>query len=392
MNDDVSEFSTTHRYKPNGDEPPPHYGDRNPPPPGGEEEPPLPKLVPLKRVKGRVREWSVREWVPKRTVTLLQGDGGLGKSTLLQQLQSSWATCLPWVGLPVEECASLGVYTEDEDQDIDLRQDIIDAAYGLDCVATGKQHMLAMAGEDSEMVVFDRAGDPTLTKFYRQICEAAMDYRVGALALDVAVDLYGGNEIMRRQVRAFMRAVVKLARMINGPVVMTGHVSQAGIQSDGGHSGSTDWSNAVRSRAYLSAQKDEGNGPVDPDARILTRKKANNARLGEMVKLRWQKGLFVPEATTPNYFRRPVEDVFLALLDAVTTEGQTVSPKAKASNYAPALFMKRLPNERDDYQRADFERALQALFQRQKIKIAPYGRASWNYEKIVRVEPEGQGQ
>jgi AAA domain len=392
MNDDVSEFSTTHRYKPNGDEPPPHYGDRNPPPPGGEaEDPPLPKLVPLKRVKGRVREWSVREWVPKRTVTLLQGDGGLGKSTLLQQLQSSWATCLPWVGLPVEECASLGVYTEDEDQDIDLRQDIIDAAYGLDCVATGRQHMLAMAGEDSEMVVFDRAGDPTLTKFYRQICEAAMDYHVGALALDVAVDLYGGNEIMRRQVRAFMRAVVKLARMINGPVVMTGHVSQAGIQSDGGHSGSTDWSNAVRSRAYLSAQKDEGNGPVDPDARILTRKKANNARLGEMVKLRWQKGLFVPEATTPNYFRRPVEDVFLALLDAVTTEGQTVSPKAKASNYAPALFMKRLPNERDDYQRADFERALQALFQRQKIKIAPYGRASWNYEKIVRVEPEGQG-
>jgi AAA domain len=392
MNDDVSEFSTTHRYKPNGDEPPPHYGDRNPPPPGEAEEPPLPKLVPLKRVKGRVREWSVREWVPKRTVTLLQGDGGLGKSTLLQQLQSSWATCLPWVGLPVEECASLGVYTEDEDQDIDLRQDIIDAAYGLDCVATGKQHMLAMAGEDSEMVVFDRAGDPTLTKFYRQICEAAMDYHVGALALDVAVDLYGGNEIMRRQVRAFMRAVVKLARMINGPVVMTGHVSQAGIQSDGGHSGSTDWSNAVRSRAYLSAQKDEGNGPVDPDARILTRKKANNARLGEIVKLRWQQGLFVPEATTPNYFRRPVEDVFLALLDAVTTEGQTVSPKAKASNYAPALFMKRLPNERDDYQRADFERALQALFQRQKIKIAPYGRASWNYEKIVRVEPEGQGQ
>ncbi len=45
--------------------------------------------------------------------------------------------------------------------------------------------------------------------------------------------------------------------------------------------------------------------------------------------------------------------------------------------------MKRLPNERDDYQRTDFERALQALFQRQK---------TWNYEKIVRVEPEGQGQ
>jgi hypothetical protein len=124
---------------------------------------PLPKLVPLKRVKGRVREWIVPGWIPKRTSTLLQGDGGLGKSSLAQQLQSSCATCLPWLGLPVEECASFGVYTEDEDLDLDIRQDAIDAAYGCDCVATGKMHMLATAGEDSELVVFDRAGNPWTT-------------------------------------------------------------------------------------------------------------------------------------------------------------------------------------------------------------------------------------
>ena len=146
-------------------------------PPNTADEP-LPKLVLLKRVKGRVREWNVRDWIPKRTPPLWQGDGGLGKSTLLQQWQSSCATNALWIGLSVEECVTLGVYTEDEDQDIDLRQDAIDDAYGLDCVATGKMHMLARAGEDSEMVVFDKAGNPTLTRFYRQVVEAAMDYRV----------------------------------------------------------------------------------------------------------------------------------------------------------------------------------------------------------------------
>jgi RecA-family ATPase len=370
-----------------------HGGAREFPPSADEDEAaeaPLPKLVLHKRVKGRTREWNVPGWIPKRTPTLIQGDGGLGKSTLLQQWQSSCATNELWIGLSVEEIATLGVYTEDEDQDVDLRQDAIDDHYGLDCMATGKMHTLAMAGEDSEMVVFDRNGNPTPTKFYRQIAEAAQDYHVKGIGLDVAVDLYGGNEIARRQVRAFMRAIGKLGRMIDGPVIVTSHVSQAGIQSDGGHSASTDWSNASRSRAYLSAPKDGADGPVDPDARIFSRKKANHARIGETIKLKWQNGVFVPEVrAAASFYRRPAEDVFLALLDAVNSEGQKVSHKPKSGNYAPTAFMKRTPKDREDYQRGDFERAMQALLKHpQRIKIAPYGRPSWGNEEIVRAGAE----
>jgi RecA-family ATPase len=353
----------------------------------GQPDGPLPKLVPLKRIKGRVREWAVPGWIPKRTATLIQGDGGLGKSTLLQQLQSSCATALPWLGLPIDECVSLGVYTEDEDVDLDIRQDAIDAAYGMDCAATGRLHMLARGGEDSELVVFGNGGNPTLTPFYRQVCEAASDYKAKLVTLDVAVDLYGGDEIRRRQVRAFMRALGGLARMIDGAVVTTTHVSQSGIQSDGGHSGSTDWSNAARSRAYLSAPKNDGDGSSDPDARILTRKKANHARIGEVIKMQWKNGAFVPDGfSLANRYRRPAEDVFLALLDALTSEGQKVSAKPRSGNYAPAFFMKRPSKEREDYQRGDFERAMQALFKCQRIKNAPYGRASWGYEQIIRAD------
>jgi RecA-family ATPase len=293
--------------------------------------------------------------ITKRTVTLIQGDGGQGKTSIVQQLQSSTAVGLAWPGLHVEKCSSIGFYTEDEALDLNIRQDAIDVIMGQDCVATGAMHMFPMAGEDAELVVFDRVGNPTLTRFYQQVCEAALDHHVGLVTLDVAVDLFGGNEIMRRQVRAFIRPLHALARQIDGAVVLTSHVSGAGLQSHGGHSGSTDWSNAVRSRLYLSIPKDDGEdgAPADRNARILTRKKANHASVGDIIRLHWQDGVIVPNAPT-SAFRSPADLVFLRLLDAVTREGQTVSPKPRASNNAPGLFMLRPFSEREGYQRADF--------------------------------------
>ena len=241
------------------------------------------------------------------------------------------------------ECVSVGFYTEDEEYDLKERQAAIDAAYGCDCVGTGNMHLFPRAEEDeNELVVFDRARRPVLTKFYRQFREAALDLRARLAVLDVAVDLFGGNEIVRQEVRAFFRPLNSLAREIDGGVVMTSHVSQAGIRSDGGHSASTDWSNAGRSRLYLNRPKAENGDAADANARLLTRKKANLASIGDTIKLHWENGLIVPDKVDMRRdFPRSADDVFLALVDAVTEEGQKVSPKPKAGNYAPALFMKR---------------------------------------------------
>ena len=78
----------------------------------------------------------------------------------------------------------------------------------------------------------------------------------------------------------------------------------------------------------------------------------------------------------------------MALLDAVTREGQNVSAKPRAGNYAPALFMRRKPNERQDYRRVDFERAMQNLLRSRRIKIAPYGKPSTGLERLVRADEE----
>src|SRR4029077_6027863 len=146
-----------------------------------------------------------------------------------------------------------------------------------------------------------------------------MDLKARLLVLDVAVDLFGGNEIVRPEVRALFRPLGRLARQMNGAVVMATHVSQSGIRTEGGHSGSTDWSNASRSRLYLNRPKDDSGALLDPDARVLTRKKANYAARGDTVALRWVGGVLVPEgiassSATARAFRRPVEMVFMSLL------------------------------------------------------------------------------
>ena len=280
------------------------------------DDKPLPKLVPIRFVEGEIpkpREWIVHDgWIPTRKVTLLQGDGGDGKTPLVQQLLSSCATALPWLGLRVEECTGLGFFTEDEDRDIRLRQADIDASYGQHCASTGKMHLFPRVDEDNELVVFDNRGKPSLTPFYRQVRESALDLRARLIALDIAVDLFGGDEISRRHVRGFMRPLGALAREIDGAVVMTAHVSQAGIKSDGGHSGSTDWSNGPRGRLYLGRPKAENGEATDPNARILTRKKANFSTVGETVKLHWERGLIVPDNVTSSQFRRPIDDRIVA--------------------------------------------------------------------------------
>lgn len=200
---------------------------------GGAAEP-LPKLTPIRFVRGQPvpeLKWRVRGWIPDEETTLIQGDGGLGKSTIVQQLQTSCAVELPWLGLPVEPCSSVGFYTESKQRHLEITQDAINRAYGIDHHPTTAMALFPRRGEDNELVVFASNGKPEPTKFYQQVLEAALDYHAGLVVLDVQVDLYGGDEIKRRQVRAFVRFLNKLADDTHGSVVLTGHVSQAGLRS-----------------------------------------------------------------------------------------------------------------------------------------------------------------
>jgi RecA-family ATPase len=351
--------------------------------PGGSDAPP-PRIICPTIFIGRTpppRRWIVPQWVPNGVVTGLYGDGGVGKTLLAQQLQTGTALGSAWLGLAVEQVASLGVYCEDGEDELWRRQCDINVAYAVDHDALALKHWMPRLGEDNILMSFGRNGVGQLTTFHRQVGEAALDLKCRLVIIDTAADSFGGNENDRGQVRQYVqRALGAIALKIEGSVVCCAHPSRTGLSSGSGDSGSTGWSNAFRSRAYLNRPEAEDGENVDTNARIITRKKANFAGIGETIKLHWRDGVIVPDQlSTSSYFRRSAEDVFLTLLDAMTAEGQKVSPKSRASNYAPAIFLQRPKADRSDYQRADFERAMQALLKNGKIKIVPYGPKSWTY-------------
>src|SRR5436305_427981 len=105
---DVADLSTSEAFKSSTAAKP----ERN-----GEDDLPPPRVVSPSSFVGQSpppRAWIVRNWLPSGVATGLYGDGGLGKSLLAQQLQTSAGVNLPWLGLPVEKCVSLGAYCEDD--------------------------------------------------------------------------------------------------------------------------------------------------------------------------------------------------------------------------------------------------------------------------------------
>jgi RecA-family ATPase len=178
-----------------------------------------------------------------------------------------------------------------------------------------------------------------------------------------------------------------MAREIDGSVICCAHPSLSGINSGTGSSGSTGWDGAFRSRLYMSSPKEDDSGEApDTDERVLTRVKANWAKIGETIPMRWRDGVFIVNQPAGGIIgsieRRTAERVFLDLRDEPAAQGRYVSHKSRASNYAPKLFAKH-PN-RERFTSKDFERAMESLFARNEIAIGAYRTEGHNHECIVK--------
>lgn len=333
------------------------------------------------------REWLVANWIPIGVVTGFYGDGGLGKTLLTQQLQTSSALGRSWVGLFTEQVVSLGVYCEDSQDELQRRQAEINTGFGCGFADLTDAHWLPRLGEDNVMMQFAR-GIGELTAFHRQVKEAALDLGARLVIVDTVADTFGGNENDRGQVRQFIsRALGSIAQAIGGAVMACAHPSRSGLSSGEGDGGSTGWNNTFRSRLFLTTPSQEEGEPPDHDARVLRRRKANYAARHDEVRLRWKNGLFVPDEPTSvfsSFAKQPADEVFLQLIDVLAAENRPISDNARASNYAPRLFMKRPASERVNYREADFVRAMETLFSSRAIAIEEYGRPGDRRRKIVR--------
>jgi len=352
--------------------------------------PPKPRVISPAALIGQppARQWIVPDWLPCGVVTGLYGDGGLGKSLLALQLQTAAAVVgAPWLGLPVEKAPSLGVYCEDDENELWRRQDDIDRDYCIDRSAIVDVHWMPRLGEENLLMTF-AGGAGVLTPFHRQVLEAAHDYKARLLIVDTAADTFGGNENDRNQVRQFVsRALGSIALSIGGAVLLCLHPSRAGVNSGECDGGSTGWNNTVRSRLYLRAPDVEQGERLDPHARILQRRKANYAVRNDELRLRWRDGVIAPETPTDAGMsaagRIDARDLFLALLREYGDQNRTLSEAKRAGNYAPRIFGALPRAQRHGYTDRDFARAMESLFKARKIENVDYGRPSAPRHKIV---------
>jgi RecA-family ATPase len=332
------------------------------------------------------REWIVEDWLPIGCVTANYGDGGTGKTLLAQQLMTSTALGGIWCGRDVMRCRSFGLFCEDDEAELHRRQAAICAGYGASLDALEAMRWVSGVGQDNALMTFEGDGAYT-TPMYDAIRQGAIDHGAQLVVLDTAADLFAGNENDRHQVRRFIGQLNRLAIDIGGAILLNAHPSRTGLSTGNLDGGSTAWSNSVRSRWSLARPPSTEGEQEDPDARILTRRKANYARIGEDVALRWQEGVLVPlnatGSATGQTDRAAAEIVFLDLLASRWEQGVFVSHNNRAGNYAPKVFGKCA--ERRGYGAKDFEGAMGRLFDARRITAQLYGRTGDTRQRIALV-------
>lgn len=265
------------------------------------------------------QKWLAPDLIPAGQPVLLSGDGGLGKSLLALQLGVSVATGGRWLGHFTAQGSVLYLSAEDEVAELHRRLERI-------CCDLSKLHALHIApmAELDALLVAPVDRRLATTALYDAVAARVEEIRPALVVLDSNADFFGGNEVVRYEVRWFIGQLRKLCHSTGCCVLILSHPSVSGMQSGSGLSGSTHWNNSVRARLYLTKSTDD---EADPDERTLEVMKNNRGPLGKRVTIRWNAGAFVP-------------------VDGFDDNADPSAPKVSIDDKADAVFLELLRQRR----------------------------------------------
>jgi putative DNA primase/helicase len=237
-------------------------------------------------------------YLPRGVVALFGAHGGAGKSTIALMLAVATVTGRPLFGVATEQSPAVFVSLEDGANIVRHRLAGICRAWGIDPLALRDLHIVD-GTENPELYAADNRSAGDVTNTYAELARLVQSTGAGLVVVDNASDSFGGDEINRRQVRAFMRSLGQVARLTDCAVCLLAHVDKTtsrNRKAEGGegYSGSTAWHNSARSRLFMT--RDESG------LLTLEHQKSNLGRMREPITLVWlEGGLPILAGDAPNF-------------------------------------------------------------------------------------------
>ena len=246
------------------------------------------------------RDWMVEGCFLAGTVALVAGDGGIGKSLLMQQLATCAVLGRPWLGLALKPGRALLLACEDDQDELHRRQWRINRHLDLpmeDVLEAGLD-LIPRVGLDNALLVLDKKlWRMSRTRLMDDLVAYCRNAGIQYVIIDTATKTFRGNQNDETQVDDYITELRRLAIAIQGVVIITKHPSMSGRALGTGESGNVAWSNSVRSRLYLHEHKAKG--------LVLEGLKNNYARKLAALPLRFDNGVFVKVEAEPvntNYY------------------------------------------------------------------------------------------
>ena len=242
------------------------------------DEPNL-KLINMEQVEVEKIDWLLYPFIPFGKVTIVQGDPGEGKTTMVLQIIAKLTK-----GEAVLPSGSDEPALEAKTADLEPVNVIYQTAEdGLG--DTIKPRLLSAGADCSRVMVIDD-NDQALTMMDARLEEAIIKTKARLVVLDpiqgflgAAVDMHRANEI-----RPLMKRVAVLAEKYHCAIILIGHMNK---NSNGKSSyrglGSIDFQAAARSVLIVGRIKDE------PEIRVVCHVKSSLAPEGKSIAFRLDK-------------------------------------------------------------------------------------------------------
>jgi RecA-family ATPase len=276
------------------------------------------------------RRWIAHNRIPVGEPGIMSGDGGTGKTKLALQLGVSISAELPdWIGGVVDAEGPVIVFSAEEKlKEMHRRTlDVIEHR-GLSFRDLNSRLHFICDQDNAVLGALDRNGIVQPTMSLLRLEQTVIAIRPALVIVENAADVYNGNENDRTNVTRFVRGLLgRLTVSCESTVMLIQHPSVSGLNDGTGRSGSTGWNNAGRWRCNFTKIKDDENG-----LRQLEIVKNNYGPDGEKVRLRWERGVFVPEGSASSPHRaaadQAVDELFLRLLDKRLAQGRPIRPSS----------------------------------------------------------------